>query len=150
MESATAPRAAESGERTLVSLAELAELVPSVDHLYLRYSKGFDADQDSTSLDGESGLTLPGLSVNPLTPEPWWTRPLEDWLARQICQYEHLAEDEDRYAWVLTGACVGRGPDCEPLLVDVQPLGRLVPEVLQEAKQIYEERFDAGERPSQD
>lgn len=150
MESATAPRTAESGERTLVSLTELTELVPSVDHLYLRYSKGFDADQDSTSLDGESGLTLPGLSVNPLTPEPWWTRPLEDWLARQICQYEHLAEDEDRYAWVLTGACVGRGPDCEPLLVDVRPLGRLVPEVLQEAKQIYEDRFDAGERPSQD
>ncbi len=87
------------------------------------------------------------MSVNPLTPESWWTRPLKDWLARQICQYEHLAEDEDRYAWVLTGACVGRGPDCEPLLVDVQPLGRLGPEVLQEAKQVYEEQFDAGERP---
>lgn len=147
MEAATAQPGIESGERTLSSLAELAELVPSVDYLYLRYSAGYEADKGSNSLDAESGLTLPGVSVNPLTPEDWWTRPLTDWLARQICQYEHLAEDEERHAWVLTGTCVGRGPDCEPLLVDIRPLGRLHPEVLQEAKRVYEEQFDAGERP---
>ncbi len=91
---------------------------------------------------------MPGLSVNPLTPEPWWTRPLRDWLARQICQYEHLAEDGDRHAWVFTGTCVGRGPDCEPLLVEVTPVARLDPAVLRKAKRVYEEEFDAGNRPS--
>jgi hypothetical protein len=115
--------------------------------VYLRYSCGFEADRDGTSSDGESGLDLPGLSVNPLTPEPWWTRPLGDWLARQVCQYRHLAEEEERFPWVLTGQCVGRGPDSEPLLTDVVPLGRLHEDLLQEAERVYGERFDTGNRP---
>jgi hypothetical protein len=129
------------------SLAELGELVKRHGPVFVRYSCGFEADRDSASEDGESGLTLPGLSVNPLTPEDWWTRPLEDWLARQVCQYRHLAEDEERFAWVLTGSCVGRGPDCEPLLTDITYLGTLADRVLREAEEIYEERFDAGNRP---
>jgi hypothetical protein len=135
-------------QRVIGTLSELADLVQSSETLYLRYSCGFEADQDSTSQDGESGLALPGLSVNPLTPEQWWTRPVEDWLARQICQYRHLAEEEEeRFPWVLTGTCVGRGPDCEPLLADVKPLGRLHESLLQEAGRVYDERFDTGNRP---
>ncbi|WP_104118529.1 DUF6098 family protein [Arthrobacter sp. B1805] len=134
-------------DRVIGSLEELAALVQGAETVYLRYSCGYEADRDSASEDGESGLALPGLSVNPLTPEQWWTRPIEDWLARQICQYRHLAEDEERYPWVLTGSCVGRGPDCEPLLAEVKPLGQLHDGLLQEAERVYDERFDTGNRP---
>jgi hypothetical protein len=135
------------GGHPVRDLDDLERLVRAEDNLYLRYSAGYEADKGSGSLDTESGLELPGLSVNPLTPEPWWTRPLRDWLARQICQYRHLAEQEDRYAWALTGRCVGRGPDCEPLLVDIRPLGRLDDRLLEEAERVYRERFDAGQGP---
>ena len=147
MDTATPPQATGTDERVIGTLSELADLVQGAETLYLRYSCGFEADRGSTSEDGESGLALPGLSVNPLTPEQWWTRPLEDWLARQICQYRHLAEDEERFPWVLTGRCVGRGPDCEPLLADVKPLGLLHEDLLQEAERVYDERFDTGNRP---
>ena len=61
---------------TLKSIDELLNLVRAEPGLYVRYSEGYDADRDSGSLDTESGLELPGLSVNPLNPESWWTRPL--------------------------------------------------------------------------
>jgi hypothetical protein len=147
MDTATSPQTTGTDQRVIGTLSELADLVRGAETLYLRYSCGFEADRDSTSEDGESGLALPGLSVNPLTPEQWWTRPLEDWLARQICQYRHLAEEEERFPWVLTGRCVGRGPDCEPLLADVKPLGRLHEDLLHEAGRVYDERFDTGNRP---
>lgn len=137
-----------NAERIYKNLRELEEFIEEeAAPVYLRYSRGHEADSNSQSLDTESGLSLPGLSVNPLTPEPWWTRPLTDWIARQICQYKHLSEKKDRYAWILTGNCVARGPDCEPLLTDVQPLGRLHPELLKEAESIYEQRFDARQGP---
>lgn len=134
-------------EKIFKDLDGLERLVKERAPIYLRYSRGFEADANSQSLDTESGLALPGLSVNPLTPESWWTRPLTDWIARQICQYKHLHRKKDRYAWVLTGDCVGRGPDCEPLLTNVQPLGRLHEALLEEAETIYQERFDAGQGP---
>lgn len=134
-------------ERVFEDLRDLEQLVQEREPVYLRYSKGYEADANSQSRDTESGLSLPGLSVNPLTPEPWWTRPLTDWIARQICQYKHLHEKKDRHAWVLTGNCIGRGPDCEPLLTDVEPLGRLADALLKEAENVYEERFDAGQGP---
>ncbi|HYF45629.1 MAG TPA: DUF6098 family protein, partial [Acidimicrobiales bacterium] len=89
----------------LTRMGELEELVAAAPGLFLRWSRGPEADEDSLSRDHESGLVLPGLSVNPLTPEPWWTRPLGDWLARQLCQYGHLLEeaDDERVAWLLTG-----------------------------------------------
>src|SRR5687768_10293567 len=97
-------------------LDQLAGLVS--DDTYVRFSKGPDDDRGTTSRDYESGLYLPGLSVNPLKPERWWTRPLEEYLARQICNYVHLQEesDDERRAWVLTGDVVARGPDNEPLV----------------------------------
>jgi hypothetical protein len=134
--------------RTLDRLAELESLVAADDELHVRYSPGFEHDMESGSTDIESGLELPGLSVNPLTPEPWWSRPLRDWLARQLCQYKQLKDDNPRrQAWVLRGRCVARGPDCEPLLDDVVPVALLSDRLLAEADRVYHERFQAGVGP---
>jgi hypothetical protein len=130
----------------LDSLAELEALIEHGRHLFVRFSKGIEADRDEASVDYESGLELPGLSVNPLDPESWWTRSLHDWLARQLCNYVHLQEnaDDERYAWVLTGDVVGRGPDNEPLVRDAVPIALLSDRLLEEAKRRYEENFEAG------
>jgi hypothetical protein len=134
--------------RRLSSLTELEALVREQPGLHVRYSKGPEHDRAEASIDTESGLQLPGLSVNPLDPEPWWTRPLGDWLARQVCQYEDLAaKNPDRYAWVLRGREVGRGPDCEPLLADVEPIALLQESLLEDARSIYLSHFDAGRGP---
>ncbi|WP_424936026.1 MULTISPECIES: DUF6098 family protein [Bacteria] len=130
------------------TLAELTDLVRTEPDLCVRYSAGPGHDARQRSMDTESGLELPGLSVNPLAAEGWWTRPLEDWLARQLCQYKHLAErDPERRAWILRGVIVGRGPDCEPLLGDVAPVAVLDPALLAEAEVRYQARFDAGVGP---
>jgi len=133
----------------VTSLSELAHVVLTRSPLYVRYSEGPNRDADGRSIDFESGLELPGLSVNPLTPEPWWTRPLTDWLARQLCQYQHLAQKQpERYPWILQGRVVARGPDNEPLLVDIEPVARLSDSVLREAEQRYRSNFDAGQGPA--
>jgi hypothetical protein len=129
---------------TITSLDELAELVDG--DSYVRFSKGPDDDRHTTSRDYESGLDLPGLSVNPLQPEDWWERPIEDWLARQICNYVHIQEesDDERRAWVLRGRVVSRGPDNEPLVTDYRPLAWLDDAVIDEAKRRYQSRFDVA------
>jgi hypothetical protein len=133
---------------SLDSLVELEDLVRRQPRLCVRYSEGPEQDMSRNSIDTESGLELPGLSVNPLAAEAWWTRPLTDWLARQLCQYRHLSEKNPaRFAWILIGREVGRGPDCEPLLADVQPVGRLSERLLEEAERVYHQQFDAGKGP---
>lgn len=135
--------------RRVSHLAQLAAVVRACPGLHVRYSGGPDDDARRHSIDTESGLELPGLSVNPLDAEEWWTRPLEDWLARQLSQYWHLAEkDPDRMAWILLGTVCGRGPDCEPLLRDVEPVAVLTEELLEEARSRYEENFEAGRGPA--
>lgn len=131
---------------TLHTIGELRAVVASTRGAYIRYSKGPAADRGQQSMDYESGLELPGLSVNPLDPEPWWTRPIEDWLARQICNYAHLREasDGERRGWVLEGREVGRGPDNEPLVEVIRPVAWLGDELIDEARRIYAERFDVG------
>jgi hypothetical protein len=62
-------------------LGELAELACDGRQVYLRYSRGPEADTHQASRDYESGLELPGLSVIPLAPPSWWSRPVPDWLA---------------------------------------------------------------------
>jgi hypothetical protein len=139
---------AENAARVIDALADLEVIVTSDQPVYVRYSPGPDHDAHRNSVDTESGLELPGLSVNPLTPESWWTRPLADWLARQVCQYQHLRQqNHDRRPWVVHGRVVGRGPDCEPLLVDVETIGVLSDQLLDEAGRRYAERFDAGKGP---
>jgi hypothetical protein len=113
--------------------------------IYLRYSRGPEADAQQASRDYESGLELPGLSVVPLTPPTWWRRPVPDWLARQVCKYAHLTHGEpDRYAWVLAGRKVGLGPDQEPLIADPRPLAALNDDLLEQASRHYEQRFAVG------
>ncbi|WP_159943930.1 MULTISPECIES: DUF6098 family protein [unclassified Nocardiopsis] len=134
---------------TVGGLAELAGLVRARDRLYLRYSHGPEQDRRPVSKDYESGLELPGLSVTVLTPEGWWTRPLEDWLARQVRKYASLVEeDPERCGWVLEGRTVAHGPDHEPLLDRVRPVAYLSENVMEEALERYRERFDAGRGPN--
>ncbi|MHA7141913.1 DUF6098 family protein [Arthrobacter sp. Sr33] len=130
---------------TITTLYDLEEIVRTEGTVYLRYSEKIETQPGS--IDGESGLQLPGLSVNPLSPEAWWTRPLKDWLARQICQYKHIGEKHGRHAWILSGDCVARGPDCEPLIDQVCPLGRLDQHLLDEAEQAYTKLFNTGHEP---
>ena len=128
----------------LRSVAEIAELVDVVSPLYVRFSAGPEQDSRTVSRDHESGCLLPGLSVNPMNPEPWWDRPVEHWVARQLCQYAHLMTGE-RFPWLLTGDVAGRGPDCEPLLVDVIAAASIDPRAVDEAGRLYREVFDAGD-----
>jgi hypothetical protein len=129
----------------LHSLDEVVDLQRAVGEVYLRYSRGPAVDAQSTSRDKESGCVLPGLSTNPVTPEPWWDRPPRQWVARQLCQYDHLLERGENVGWLLTGQVVGRGPDCEPLVGDVTPLASLAPELMDEAKRVYREAFEPGQ-----
>jgi len=141
-------RAADESDPDLPTLEDLAAIVALVERhgdLYLRYSRGPASDaKDGHSRDYESGLELPGLSVTVVSPEPWWTRPVEEWVARRICKYDEL-DDEERYPWLLTGELVGLGPDHEPLLQAVHPLARVGTGALDEARSIYEQRFDVGQ-----
>jgi hypothetical protein len=128
-------------------LDELVELMAVTGTVYVRFSGGPQADDEGVSVDGESGAVLPGLSVNRLDPEPWWTGPVRAWVARQLCQYAHLA-DEERYAWVLTGTEVGRGPDSEPLVAEVVPVARVSGRLLAEAVDVYHRAMQPGRMPS--
>jgi len=138
-------------EGVLDSMEQLEALLERFPELHVRYSEGPAADSGRASVDTESGLELPGLSVNPLQPERWWTRPVADWLARQLCQYKHLQErNPGRFAWILTGRTAARGPDCEPLVHGVRPIARLADTVLGEAEARYRAHFDAGRGPEDD
>jgi hypothetical protein len=109
----------------VTSVEELVELVErSPAALYVRFSARLDDDR---SVDHQSGLPLPGLSVNPLHPPSWWQGPpLGEWVTRQVRAYHHLRkDDDDRRCWIVTGTIVDRGPDNEPLLADVQAIGVL-------------------------
>lgn len=128
-------------------LRTLAELREHVDAgVFVRYSGGPVSDQVHNSRDYESGLDLPGLSVNPLEPEAWWTRDVDEWLARQLCNYVHLLQeaDDERRAWILRGQVIARGPDNEPLVGTYEPLAWLSEELIDEARRLYEERFDVA------
>jgi hypothetical protein len=131
---------------TLCRLDELVDLVKRCRQLFVRYSSGPEEDLGTKSTDYESGLELPGLSVNPLQPEAWWTRPLEHWIARQLCAYAHVGEDEGKVPWVLSGEVVGRGPDNEPLIGPYDPLTYLSSSLVDEAQTVYESTFDANRR----
>lgn len=130
----------------LRTFEDLCALLDEYDTLFVRYSRGPDADRAHTSRDYESGLELPGLAVNPLHPEPWWSRPAVDWLARRLCAYVHIRDEsnDERRAWILTGRVVGRGPDNEPLVDGVVPVAWVDDGLVDEAKRLYEERFEVA------
>jgi hypothetical protein len=136
-------RAGQDGMFVINDLGQVVELVGMVPTLYVRYSPGPEADAQHPSVDHESGLVMPGYSVNPLTPPKWWIRPVEDWAARRICQYQRELEEGSR-PWVLTGEVIDHGPDNEPLLGNVSPIAWLSEELVDQARRIYRSRFHAG------
>ena len=69
---------------------------------------------------------------------------MADWLARQVCKYAQLGEGDGRYAWILTGREVGRGPDHEPLVAGPHPVAVLSEDLVDQARGHYHERFEVG------
>ncbi|MFF1571277.1 DUF6098 family protein [Leifsonia sp. NPDC058292] len=126
----------------LYRLAELEDVLAEAPGLFVRYSRGLAADLEFGALDAESGLELPGLSARPLDPEPWWNRPVRDWLARQVLPVDRLGDlREGVFPWILRGRVVGRGPSGEPLVTDIELVTRLAECLLDEAAGVYRERF---------
>ncbi|MFF0492715.1 DUF6098 family protein [Nocardia sp. NPDC003482] len=126
------------------TLDELTDLITH-NPLYLRYSHGPEADAEAgPSRDYEAEVTLPGLSVTTLVPEPWWPRPAREWVARRLCKYSELGAERGRFAWLLTGHEVGRGPDHEPVVTAITPVARISDTVIDEAQKLYHDRFQVG------
>ena len=124
---------------------DLARFTLSEPDVFVRYSNGPHADRGEPSVDYESGLLLPGLSVVSLRPEPWWTRDRRDWIARQLNHYIHLKDrDDDRVAWLLIGRVAGYGPDREPLLWPWTPVAWVSDAALEQARERYRTNFHAG------
>ena len=127
--------------REVGSLDELAALVEACPALYLRWSRGPEADADRTSRDDLSGALLPGLCANPLAVEDWWgDRSLRLWVARRVHDYHHLRDERGPgvRAWVLEGQEIGRGPDNEPLVDCTRPLAWVADDVVTEATRVVE------------
>lgn len=127
--------------RTIGTLDELAELVAEHDNLFVRWSAGPSADANGRSRDELTGIELPGLSASTLQVEPWWDgRPLRLWVARRLYDYHHLARRRpDAKPWVLLGQERGRGPDNEPLVECLRPVGWVGGEVVDEAARLVED-----------
>jgi hypothetical protein len=139
--------------KTVHNLDELAALVQeeagSAEHLYVRWSKGPAEDlaggptNEQSSRDGLTGVTLPGLSANPLRVEPWWgDRPVRLWLARRLYDYQHVRERRGPGVrpWVLAGEERGRGPDNEPLVVCRRAIAWIAEAALRECEQAVAEQ----------
>lgn len=129
------------------SLDELSALLANRRGLYVRWSVGPQADlPEPSSRDELTGVELPGLSATPMDAEDWWgERPLRTWTARRLYDYSHLPRVRDRRVkpWLLYGAEVGRGPDNEPLVRDVEPLGWIHQGVITAAQEEIERQQGA-------
>lgn len=121
--------------RTLGDLAKLVERGPD---LAVRRSRGPQADRAlNERRDALTDVRMSGLSANPLAIEPWWeTRPVELRVARRLYDYSHLPREkgEGVRPWVLRGREEGRGPDNEPLVREVEPVGRIDEQAIKEAE----------------
>lgn len=128
-------------ERSLplvTTLDELADLAEQRDGLYIRWSRGPDADEGGTSRDELTGVELPGLCASPLAVEEWWEdRPMRTWVARRLYDYRHLKErrGEGVRPWVLAGEELGRGPDNEPIVKCAEAVALIDDAVVQEAEE---------------
>lgn len=96
--------------------------------------------------DEESGCLLPGVPVLRLTPAPWWSGPLEDWVARQL-SHHLVGRSETSVVPLLRGREVGRGWDGEPLLASVEVVALVGPPALLRARRHYR-AVAAGRWPS--
>ena len=128
---------------TLHSLDEIVELTQRCQSLYVRWSLGPHADQDSTSNDDLTGVSLPGLSANSLAVADWWgDRSLRLWVARRLYDYRHLRElrGPDVRPWLLQGREVARGPDNEPLVVCERAIAWLELGVIETATKLVDDQ----------
>jgi hypothetical protein len=142
--------------RTLHNLDELAALVEESDsgqRLYVRWSKGPDEDlaggdeNEQSSRDALTGVTLPGLSANPLRVEPWWDgRSVRLWVARRLFDYRHVRQlrGPGVRPWVLAGEERGRGPDNEPLVTCERPIAWISDAALEECERVVAEQGGSG------
>jgi hypothetical protein len=125
---------------TFGSLDSLADLVAGRRGLYVRWSLGPGKDlSEVSSTDDLTGVPMPGLSASPLDVEDWWAdRPVRVWVARRLYDYSHLPRVKDARTrpWVLAGRECGRGPDNEPLVANVEPLGWVGRRVITEADEV--------------
>jgi hypothetical protein len=129
--------------RTITTLDELTGLAQRRPRLFVRWSRGPDADAAGTSSDDLTGSRLPGLSASPLAVEPWWgDRPLRLWIARRLHDYSHLEHDKGPGVrpWLLEGEECGRGPDNEPLVDSVQPVAWIADDIIAEAERVVAEQ----------
>src|SRR5437764_14043735 len=136
----------------LDELAALLERAGPDQELYLRWSEGPEVDlggsqPGQSSRDALTGVTLPGLSANPLRVEPWWgNRSVRLWVARRLYDYRHLRDlrGPGVRPWVLLGTECGRGPDNEPLVMCHRPIAWVSDNALRECeKAIQEQGSDA-------
>ena len=132
----------------LYQLAELERLLDEGPGLHVRFSQGYAADLVLGSADPETGLELPGFAARPLDPEAWWTLPRAEWIARQLTRSPH-PRPADGFAWLLRGRIAGRGVDGEPLLTDVEVVGRVADTLLHEAESLWRERFGSALGPAE-
>lgn len=131
----------------LRSIDEIVDIVNrSSRPVYVRFAADPPQPNDP-SVDHETGLTLPGLSVNPLHVPRWWNgRSVEEWVVRRVCTYAHLqADNPDRSCWLVHGQVVDHGPDNEPLIVPEGPIALIAREVVDEC---MARRIAAGLEPA--
>jgi hypothetical protein len=136
----------------LDELAALLEHAGRDEELYVRWSRGPEVDltagnqTEQSSRDSLTGITLPGLSANPLRVEPWWgDRSTRLWVARRLYDYSHLRKlrGPDVRPWVLAGEQRGRGPDNEPLVICHRPIAWVSEEALRQCeKAVHEQGSD--------
>jgi hypothetical protein len=133
----------------LDELAALLERTGRQANLYVRWSRGPDVDlaaadgEEQASRDSLTGVTLPGLSANPLRVEPWWgDRSTRLWIARRLYDYSHLRHlrGADVRPWVLLGEQCGRGPDNEPLVICDRAIAWVSEEALRQSEQAVREQ----------
>lgn len=129
---------------TFGNLDELARLITHRRGLYVRWSRGPESDLPrASSTDDLTGIKLPGLSASPLDLEDWWgQRPVRVWVARRLYDYCHLPHVKDARTrpWVLHGSETARGPDNEPLVTEIEPLGWIAGQVIADASRIITEQ----------
>ncbi|MFF8602456.1 DUF6098 family protein [Streptomyces sp. NPDC015232] len=130
--------------RTFTTLDALTRAVGDREDLYVRWSLGPEHDlREESSQDELTGVALPGLSASPLGREAWWgDRSARLWVARRLYDYCHLprVRDPRTRPWLLRGTEVARGPDNEPLVTGVEPLGWIARAVIAEARDVVEEQ----------
>jgi hypothetical protein len=133
----------------LDELASLLERAGRDEELYVRWSRGPHVDltagnkPEQSSRDSLTGITLPGLSANPLRVEPWWgDRSTRLWVARRLYDYSHLRHLRGAGVrpWVLAGEQCGRGPDNEPLVICHRPIAWVCEEALRQCEKAVREQ----------